>query len=499
MRNVNFIVVFWLVSTLSSSAQTASSYFYSNIANANYWSFVSRFWVGSQTSGHFALINGNTLAAAYVPPNETEPLKPWLWQYAESWTVPYAYWKATGSPDAQARLAAEWGWVKSRWSLSDLGVCGGVGGQSASTLDDADWVVRGLVELYEATNDVVALNYAKAMIDCMNGSNGFYDNVLGGLSHWYDATPATATWSGGVVTLTLSRAATNPSSAGQLFNVASFTNTALNGTWTALSVVGNVVTYALASNPGTIGSGGWYHSGQGKGMNSLNYALAEIEYYLKACPVEGGSCPTTFAYYTAGKAELDWANSTLDRSQNSNCPQTDHLYWASVGYGSPPMPEDSFGTFCTRPNVILQGTSVVSLFANMGGAAANALVYGQGSISSYSSQAVNTTSSILALELFTCGAFLDDRDARGNGFAGYDFAVNVSPLLPSTVLAATGNGFLSTANTSIQFNRGVDGSFSGDWCGPWNGVWTGLGFNPDQLEISAQSVILTSTALLYGN
>ncbi len=472
-------------------------------ADLAYQGFVSRFWIGTQTGGHFAIINTNNFGPAANPPVETAFQKGYLWQYAQAWTVPYVYWKVTADPDALARITAEWNWVKANWSSGDMAVCNNVGGQSATTLDDASWAVRGLVELADATGDNTALTYAKAMIDCFNGSAGFYDYALGtGLTHWYDATPiSSASWSAGVVTLTLSRTpavGVNPPDGtrpnGYSFNVSGFSNTALNGTWKAAASSGTTITFALASNPGAISGGGWYHSGQGKGMDSLSFALAELSYFQAACVVEGGACPSATAYFNAAKVEMDWANSTLDRSANSNCAQTDHLYWASVGYGTPPVPMDTYGSLCPSASNISLSSSVVSLAENMGAAVANAMIYAKTATTSYQAQAQNIAASILAKEIDTCGALLDDRDARVGGFASYDFSTKVMPILSSSAAASLKSAYLSVSLATAQRNKSVTGAFSGDWCGPWNGVWTKHGFHPDQLEISAQAPIIAITA-----
>ena len=479
-------------------------------ADLAYQSFIARFWTGTQTSGHLAVINGNTISGpAANPPVETTVQKGWLWQDAVGWTVIYDYWRVTGgvpaasgvspsggNPDAFARIAAVGTWVKSTWSASDLSVCNNVGGQAATTLDDANWAVRGLVDLYYATGDTTFLTYGKNLIDCMNGSNGFYDYALSGSlgTHWYDATPGTASWSGGVLTVTLSRSAAVATTAGQYFNIASSSNANINGTWQAASVSGNVITVTMASSPGGISGGLWYHSGQGKGMDSLNYALAELAYYTAACPLDGSTCPSKTGYFTAAKNEIDWANGTLDRAANTNCPQSDHTYWSGVGYGSPPLPMDANGTFCTRANNIGLAGSDVGLAENMGGAAANAWLYALTSTASYATQAQNVASAILAKEIDTCGGFLDDRDARIGGFASYDFATRAMPVLFGSASGALKSAFLATSLGVAQANRSAFGTFSGDWCGPWQGVWTGKGFNPDQIEISAQAAIFAIVA-----
>ena len=111
--------------------------------------------------------------------------------------------------------------------------------------------------------------------------------------------------------------------------------------------------------------------------------------------------------------------------------------------------------------------------------------------------ATNIAASILALEIDTCGAFLDDRDSRGNGYAAYDYVAYVLPLLTDPTLTATKKAYIATARATMLSNRGADGSFGGDWCGPWNGVWTQLGFNPAQLEISAQPAIVAISASAF--
>lgn len=464
----------------------ASAY---DAADFAYQSYLTRFWVGTPAAGHFAIINGNNFGPASNPVVETPPQKPWLWQYAEAWNVPYAYWKTRGSADAKTRLTAVWGWVKSNWTAADLGVCGGVGGQSASTLDDAAWVVRGLVELNEATGDPATLTYAKAMLDCMGGS-GFMDGALGG-GHWYDATPiSSASWSAGVETLTLAHYPDVGVNPGQVFNLSG----ALSGTYTAApGTNGLTIAFPLAADPGAVA--GFYHSWQGKGFNSLNFALAELTYANAACAAEGGGCPNASVYFNAAKAEVDWANATLDRAANANCPQNDHLFWASVGSGTPPMPTDIWGTLCPRAQVIALAGSVVALVGDMGGAAANAMLAAQTHNPAYADLARSNAASILAKESDVCGAFLDDRDARGNGFAGYDFAANVMPLLTGDAKTGVSRAFQITANATVQRNLGADSSFGGDWCGPWNGTWTRIGYNPDQLEISAQAAVMTIAAL----
>ena len=63
--------------------------------------------------------------------------------------------------------------------------------------------------------------------------------------------------------------------------------------------------------------------------------------------------------------------------------------------------------------------------------------------------------------------------------------------------AAVRKAFRDSARAIVLRDRAADGAFGGDWCGPVNGVWRNAGFNEDQLEISAQAVMMAVVGDLF--
>jgi hypothetical protein len=251
------------------------------------------------------------------------------------------------------------------------------------------------------------------------------------------------------------------------------------------SIGGNGLNYVNSPTP---------PNSSGKQISNGNFGLAELEYYQLQCPIEGGSCPLATVYYTAAKGLADWGNTYLIRTNATICSASnDNLYWMGV-YSNAGVATVTEGN-CSQPYVIRQATSVTALFGNMAFAALNARVYNMTATLSYKTQALATAASIMQYELYQ-GGFMDDRDARGNGFAAWNFANDVLPLMTTANATAAKIAYFITARGVSFLDRASDSGFGGDWEGPVLGVWWNAGgpcagnvCNQDRLEISANAAI----------
>jgi hypothetical protein len=168
----------WLLAALPLAAVPALSgaaVAQTDLANAEraYGEFVQRFWDGSPAAGH--LIG---------KPGEVERVpKGYLWGYAHGINVFYSWWKfgpPDGRADAAARIGGVWHWIRTNWTLADVGTCGV--GTTYTAMDDATWSAQGLLEIAEVTGDKTALAYARATLDC--AWTRWHDDALGG-GLWY--------------------------------------------------------------------------------------------------------------------------------------------------------------------------------------------------------------------------------------------------------------------------------------------------------------------------
>jgi len=246
----------------------------------------------------------------------------------------------------------------------------------------------------------------------------------------------------------------------------------------------------------TMGGGLFYTDSPNAGYvnkDSYNgeFALAMVECAQFGC---SSASMTNSQMMANGRALADWGNATLLRGTGTVCPQSDALYhmgvYSNAGVTTP------IENACAHPGAIAAAASVTQLSNNMAFAAVNARLYALTGVAAYKTFAVNTAASILALELDGNGAFLDDRDARTNGFAAWNMANDVVPLLanPQPMIGA----FLAALRCVSINARNPDGGYVGDWCGPLNGTWTTDGFNPDELEVAANAAIWPIAALLWA-
>jgi hypothetical protein len=219
------------------------------------------------------------------------------------------------------------------------------------------------------------------------------------------------------------------------------------------------------------GGGLWYeddHSARtGKQVSNGNFGLSIITLYDDTCRL--GNCDVNFL--NQAKSITAWGANRLMRE--------DGLYWMGVGADGQPIDGD-------RPNKISQGVSVVSLFGNMGFAALDAVLFRITKEPTYRDHMIKTVDAILKRETVD-GVFLDDRDARGNGYVAWNFVADVLPQLPDPEPAKA--AVLATARAVATKDRGPDGAYGGDWNGPVEGVWEGLKLHRDRLEISANAAI----------
>jgi len=157
-------------------------------ATAAYRNTNSLFYFGNLTSGNYNLINLNGSGALIQPLSQQTFHKFNLWSFAQSINVTYSYWKVTGSSDALSRLTATWAFIKATYTLGNMQTCGAVANTVSTAQDDAAWGASGIIELYEATGDDVARQYAQAILDC--AWTRWQDSTLGG-GLWYDDTRTT--------------------------------------------------------------------------------------------------------------------------------------------------------------------------------------------------------------------------------------------------------------------------------------------------------------------
>jgi hypothetical protein len=155
-------------------------------AQEAYSNTISHFYFGTETSGSLMETAPGPLipqpTAAQASPIFANAHYAW-WTTALGDNVVYAWWKTSGSSDALNHLKAQWQFTKTHWTLADAGTCGAMPGTTSTAQDDAAWGAMGLIELYEATGDDLARQYAKAMLDC--AWDRWHDATLsGGL--WYD-------------------------------------------------------------------------------------------------------------------------------------------------------------------------------------------------------------------------------------------------------------------------------------------------------------------------
>ena len=219
------------------------------------------------------------------------------------------------------------------------------------------------------------------------------------------------------------------------------------------------------------GGGLWYddrhNEKTGKSVSNGNFALAMLKLYDFTC--SAGHCHKTYLQNAAGIA--NWAAARLRRE--------DGLYWMSVnGQGVPNAPQ--------RPNDIAISKSVVALFGNMAFAALDTRLYELTKDTKYRERLGPTANSISRLEARD-GVFIDDRDARGNAYAAWDFAHTVVRYLDQS--AAMKKLYADTGQAVVQNDRAADGSYGGDWSGPVEGVWAAAGFHKHRLEITGNAVM----------
>jgi hypothetical protein len=146
------------------------------------------FWSGTATNGHFNA--GCGLLAPYLDTPAA------LWKDAQAYNVLYGWWKLSGDPDAKARLAANWKWVKNALPRSDWQLCGwGTPINFAS--DDTGWNASMALQAYDVTQDPQALADAEAAVDAafarwrIDGSGGaLWYNDARKVSSLYQATLA---------------------------------------------------------------------------------------------------------------------------------------------------------------------------------------------------------------------------------------------------------------------------------------------------------------------
>lgn len=104
-----------------------------------------------------------------------------FWEYVTGVNAIYAYYQVTGSPDAKLRLGAMWRYIQQHWTRELVGRCGV--GTTSTAQDDASWGALGLIELADALEDPLALEWAHALLDC--AYERWHDLELGG-GLWYN-------------------------------------------------------------------------------------------------------------------------------------------------------------------------------------------------------------------------------------------------------------------------------------------------------------------------
>lgn len=192
MRRLTLLALLTALSAGSASAQiccgTYPTVTMAQKATTAYRNLNSLFYFGDLNSGSYNLINLNGSGALVSPLSQQTFHKYNFWAFAQAINVDYSCWKLACASDALTRLTAVWTAVKSAYTLGDMGTCGAVANTISTASDDAAWGASALVELYEATGDDVARQYAQAMLDC--AWTRWQDGTLGG-GLWYDDTRTT--------------------------------------------------------------------------------------------------------------------------------------------------------------------------------------------------------------------------------------------------------------------------------------------------------------------
>ena len=167
----------------------------SDTANAQYAynRHVDRFWRATAGTAQLVSISGTNVGAPCVSggvnicdvpgaAGNTFLTISGIWESAIGWAPVYSKWKVDGDVSAQAALSAQWSYLKNWITPSDANSCTVAARRIGSALDDLAWAATGFIQLYEASGDSTALNYAARVIDC--AWTNYHDATDGGL--WYD-------------------------------------------------------------------------------------------------------------------------------------------------------------------------------------------------------------------------------------------------------------------------------------------------------------------------
>jgi hypothetical protein len=175
-------VLLWLLPCTCSAASGASG------DDAHYLSrsseaindLVGHFWLGDTANGHI-VATWNGLVASAQPNGRLPDARGGTWEAGTLANVLYGYYEITHSEDAAQRLRSEWRYIKAAYSRNDLTACGHSSHANFAS-DDAGWNARFFLQLYEVAGDDLALDYAKAAVEC--AFSRWQDQRFGG-GLWY--------------------------------------------------------------------------------------------------------------------------------------------------------------------------------------------------------------------------------------------------------------------------------------------------------------------------
>lgn len=212
----------------------------------------------------------------------------------------------------------------------------------------------------------------------------------------------------------------------------------------------------------TLGGGLWYSDARTeKSSYQGPFALALNEYAVAS----GNS-----RYRDRAVELLQWAEARLRRS--------DGLYWEGIRPNGRPIGEE-------RPAEIRETSSVTFLAGNMAFAVLESLLYRETHQEALHANFIKTAKAIGQLETTPDNVFLNDRDARTDGWSALSYATNVAPLLGHDRGGC--RTIKSTAGSIINKARKSGGIYNADWSNSGDRKWAAKGFTGEELEVSANT------------
>lgn len=447
-----------------------------------------------------------------------------LWTTAQSINVAYSWWRVANSPAALAKLTQQWAWVKNNYSVVQMQQCRTYG--TAGAQDDAAWAAGGLLMLYEATGDAIALSYAQGMLDC--AWTRWQDGTLGG-GLWYDDTQTAKTAYQAQYALDLLIYYQDTGDATYL------TKAEAEEAWLTAALFRNgqtVVAKKVSTVTVTLPYGSAIAAGNSASVTLTCSCISTSP--LTITYTEGGS--DTVATVASGLAALINGNSAaIAAGISAVAPGATLSVFAPAGKslavtaavaplsggilvaaassalaaGSYTYPSDGLLWMDTQPNGsaaygvsqaagnpygIGEAGSVTMIEANMAYAVLEARLYGITGTSAYLTRLNQIATGIRASEIVRgTNIAMNDRDVYDDAFAAYWYAHDVIPLLTGAAGTQLDKSiFVATAWAAGLNDRCPDGTYGGSWEGPCHGVWWQAYQSADssQMAVSVQAAAM---------